>query len=68
MELKMLITDRDSMKVQYYQSVLEEYGIKSQTKNISLSSLTGTFDDWPELWVLDDDFEKATKLLEEIKK
>jgi hypothetical protein len=58
------------MTVEYYQSVLEEYGIKSQTRNILLSSLGGFLppaEIYPELWVLEEDFEKASKLLAEIK-
>ena len=67
MKLKMLMTDRDSMKIEYYKSVLEEYGMKCQCSNIFLSSLTGTFYDWPELWVLEEDFEKASKIIEGLK-
>lgn len=71
MELKMLMSDRDSTIVGYYQSVLEGYGIKSQTRNIFLSSLGGFLppaEIYPELWVLAEDFEKASRLLAEIKK
>ncbi len=59
------------MIVEYYQSVLEEYGIKSQTRNISISSLGGPLpmsEIWPELWVLEEDLEKAAKIIEEIRK
>jgi len=70
MKLKKLMTDQDSMKIEYYQSVLEEYGIKSQARNISISSLGGMLppsEIWPELWVLEEDLDKATKIIEEIK-
>jgi len=70
MNLKKLITDQDSMKIEYYQSVLDEYGIKSQSKNISISSLGGILppsEIWPELWVLEEDLEKAMKIIKEIK-
>lgn len=68
MELKMLLSDRDSTIIGYYQSVFEEYGIKSQTRKIFIAPITGAFDDLPELWALAEDFEKASKLLAEIKK
>jgi len=68
MKLIILMSDRDSTIIGYYQSVFEGYGIKSQTRNIFLSPLTGTFDDLPELWVLAEDFERASKLLADIKK
>ena len=68
MKLIKLMSDQDSMKIEYYQSVLEEYGIKSQSRNISISSLGGLLppsEIWPELWVLEEDQEKAQKIIEE---
>lgn len=59
------------MNIEYYQSILEEYGIKSQARNIAISSLGGPLpisEIWPELWVLEEDFEKAVEIIRQIRK
>lgn len=67
--MKLILSDRDSMKIEYCKSILDEYGINSQTKNILLSPLAGPLPSaqvWPELWVLDEDYDKALKILEKM--
>lgn len=69
MNIKKLMADRNSSIIEYYQSVLEQYGIKSMTKNISISNLGGILPEGeicPELWVLEEDMDKAKAIIEEM--
>ena len=67
--MKKVYESQDYTRVGYFQSILEEEGIRTTIKNYGASAAMGELpftEVFPELWILDDgQFDRAMKLVRE---
>lgn len=68
--MKLVYSHPNFAQVGLVRSLLENDGIPTVTRNQNLSPLAGevpVFEVWPELWVAEEDFERAHNLIEKSK-
>jgi hypothetical protein len=64
--MKRVYSAKDPLMIGHLRNVLHTFGIRSVTRNLDLSTAAGELpliDCWPELWVEDDEFDRAQAIL-----
>lgn len=68
--MKLVYSNQQLFLVTNVKNILDAEGIKSQISNEYIAGAAGDispFDAWPELWVNEEDFDAASKVVEEMK-
>jgi hypothetical protein len=67
--MKKLTSAETIVTITHYKNVLEGQGIHSEIRNQHLGGIMGempVFETWPQLWVSERDFERASQLIEAV--